>query len=70
MKAGNVAETLTDLKGASPVVTLAPTLGEMEAERAGKTISDLQAQTVVDTLSATLLDTNLCKARGTRRNAS
>ena len=37
MKADNVAETLTDLKAASPVVTLAPALGEMEGERAGKT---------------------------------
>ena len=62
VKASNVAETLTDLKAASPVVPLAPTR-EMEAATAGKTISDMKAQTVVDTLSATLSDTNLCEAR-------
>lgn len=31
VKAGKVGQTLSDLKAASPVVTLPPTLGEMEA---------------------------------------
>lgn len=51
---GNVAETLTDLNFASPLVTLAPTLQEMDAERPGKTLSDLEFQTVVEALSTTL----------------
>ena len=32
VKTGRVGQTLSDLKAASPVVTLAPTLAEMEAE--------------------------------------
>ena len=36
LKAGKVGETLTDLKAASPFVTLAPTLAEMKAQTAGK----------------------------------
>ena len=43
VKVSNVAETLTDLKAASPVVTLALTLGEMETETAGKALSDVKA---------------------------
>lgn len=31
VKAGKVGQTLSDLKAASPVVTLPPTLAEMEA---------------------------------------
>ena len=31
LKAGKVCQTLSDLKAASPVVTLPPTLAEMEA---------------------------------------
>ena len=32
VKTGKVCKTLSDLKAASPVVTLAPTLAEIEAE--------------------------------------
>ena len=64
----NVAETLTDLKTASPLVTLAPTLEKKDAEMPGKTLSDLEFRTVVETLSATLSDTNLFEVRGTCRN--
>ena len=36
LKARKVGETLTDLKAASPVQTLAPTVGEIKAQTAGK----------------------------------
>ena len=36
LKAGKVGNTLTNLKAASPVVTLAPTLTEMIAQTAKK----------------------------------
>ena len=36
LKAGKVGETLTDLKAASPVLTLAPTVAETKAQTAGK----------------------------------
>ena len=36
LKAGKVGKTLTDLKAASPVLTLAPTVAEMKAQTAGK----------------------------------
>ena len=41
LKAAKVGEKLTDLKAASPVVTLAPTLAEMKAQTVGKTLSDV-----------------------------
>jgi len=41
---GKVGDTPTALKAASPVVTLAPTLAEVEAETASKTLSDVEAQ--------------------------
>ena len=44
-----VCETLTDLKAASPVVTLAPALAQMKAHRAGKTLSDVLPQALVET---------------------
>ena len=36
LKARKVGETLTDLKAASPVQTLAPTVAEIKAQTAGK----------------------------------
>ena len=49
LKAGKVGEKLTDLKAASPVVTLAPTLAEMKAQTVGKTLSDVVPQALVET---------------------
>ena len=37
------------MKAASPVVTLAPTLAEMKAQTAGKTLTDVVPQALVDT---------------------
>ena len=54
VKAGKVGETMTDLRAASPVVTLTPKLAEMKAETAGKTLSDVEAQALLDTLLVTL----------------
>ena len=36
LNAGKVGETVTDLKAASPVLTLAATVAEMKAQTAGK----------------------------------
>ena len=44
-----VSETLTDLKAASPVVTLAPSLAEMKAHTAGKKLSHVLPQALVET---------------------
>ena len=44
-----VCETLTDLKAASPVVTLAPSLAEMKAHTPGKTLSYVLPQALVET---------------------
>ena len=44
-----VCETLTDLKAASPVVTLALSLAEMKAHTAGKTLRDVLPQALVET---------------------
>ena len=44
-----VCETLTDLKAASPVVTLALSLAEMKAHTAGKTLSYVLPQALVET---------------------
>ena len=41
LKAGKVGETLTDLKAASPVVTLAPTPADIKAQTPGKTLTDV-----------------------------
>ena len=54
VKAGNVGKTLTALKTASEVVTVASTLAQMKVETAGKTLSDVEAQALLDTLSAPL----------------
>lgn len=45
---------MTNLYASSPVVTLAPTLPEIEGESAGKTLSNVEAKAVVDTLFATV----------------
>lgn len=42
-----ISETLTYLKATSPVVTLAPTLAEIKAMTAGKTLSDTEQIPVV-----------------------
>ena len=44
-----VGDTLTNLKAASPVVTLAPTLAETIAQTAGNTLSDVVLQALVET---------------------
>ena len=50
LKARKVSETLTDLKAASPVQTLAPTVAEIKAQTAGKkTLSHVVPQAIVDT---------------------
>lgn len=41
------------------MVTLARTLAEMEAETAGKTLSNVEAQALVDSLSATLSEVGI-----------
>lgn len=45
---------MMDLKAASPVVMLTPTLVQMDSERAGKTLRNVEAQAVVDTLFTTV----------------
>ena len=49
LKACKVGNILTNLKDASPVVTLAPTLTEMIAQPAKKTLSDVVLQALVET---------------------
>ena len=65
LKAGKVGKTLTDLKAASPVLTLAPTVAEMKAQTAGKTLCDVvpqamdetQAVAVAEEVTKTIRDT-------------
>lgn len=64
---------MLDLKAASPVVMLTPTLVQMDSERACKTLRNVEAQVVVDTLFATLKEVVaktivLFRALRTRRN--
>ena len=49
LKPGKVGDTLTNLKAASPVVTLAPTLAEMIAQTARNTLSDVVLQALLET---------------------
>ena len=49
LKAGKVGETLTDLKAALPVVTLAPTPADIKAQTPGKTLSDVVPQASIET---------------------
>ena len=57
LKAAKVGETLTDLKAASPLVTLAPTLAEMKAQTSGKkTLSDVVPQALVETQAVTVAE--------------
>ena len=50
LKAGKVGKTLTDLKAASPVLTLAPTVAEMKAQTAAKkTLCDVVPQAMDET---------------------
>ena len=55
---------MTDLKFASPVVTLAPSLAEMGAEKDAKTLIDVEAPALVNASSATLSD-EVAKTIGT-----
>ena len=64
---------MLDLKAASPVVMMIPTLVQMDSERACKTLRNVEAQAVVDTLFATLKEVVaktmvLFRALRTRRN--
>ena len=55
VKVGKVGETLTDLKAASPVLTLAPTLAVMEpAHRSAHPAWSPRARPVVKTIADTL----------------
>ena len=56
LKAGKVGHTLTDLKAASPFVTLAPTLAEMEAQKAAKTLSNVLRQALVETQAVAVVE--------------
>ena len=56
LRGGKVGQTLTDLKAASPVVTLAPTLAEMKAQTAGKTLSNVVSQALVKTQAVAVTD--------------
>ena len=49
LKAGKVCQILTDLKAASPVVTLTATLAEMKTQTAKKTLSNTRRKPLVET---------------------
>ena len=49
LKAAKVCQTMTDLKAASPVVTLTPTLAEMKTQPAKKTLSSIRRKALVET---------------------
>ena len=56
LKAGKVGHTLKDLKAASPIVTLAHTLAEMEAQKAAKILSNVLRQALVETQAVAVVE--------------